>query len=301
MNEIPQDAKSPWVRVRGAAFQYLGVSYFLTQVLIVTARQFGAPSWLGDYLIIALGLGFVLTLTVTLVMARRGSSPPKKRHLLLAGIAAIAGLAVWLASGGQPELRSGEYGIVRESRGLFSTATDVHAFLVVHPQEPFRPTGIRTVAGQKVSVWADGRINVGLAALVAAVEDDSVEPYQWVGPEGEVDATGQPVIRRDLGLPGRERCLLQPAFPYGSLLLLVSPTDRPTPGTARDLKPGREAFVVGPRLEVEARDAGYLVLAVNDVYLDREECDREAFEAGIHANKYFLDNIGFFSVRLQIR
>jgi len=109
------------------------------------------------------------------------------------------------------------------------------------------------------------------------------------------------VIRRDRGLPGRERCLIQSAFPFGSLLLLVSPTDRPTPGTARDLEPGQEAFVVGSHLEVETGARGYLILAVNDVYLDREECDRAAFEAGVHANKYFLDNIGFFSVRLQTR
>jgi hypothetical protein len=26
-----------------------------------------------------------------------------------------------------------------------------------------------------------------------------------------------------------------------------------------------------------------------------------SFEAGVHANKYCLDNIGFFSVRLQLR
>jgi hypothetical protein len=300
MSESP-GAVNPWVRVRNAAFQYLGVSYFLTQVLIVTARQFGAPAWLGDYLIIALGLGFILTLILTFVMARRGVAPPRKRHLVMAGTAAVAGLGLWLISGGQPELRSGQYGIVRESRGLFSTSSDVHAFLVVHPQEPFRPTGIRVEAGQKVSAWADGRINVGLATLVAGAEDGNVEPYEWVGPEGEVDATGQPVIRRDRGLPGRERCLLQAAFPYGSLLLLVSATDRPIPGSVRDLRPGREAFVVGSELEVDVGVAGYLVLAVNDVYLDREDCDPAAFRAGSHANKHYLDNLGFFSVRLQLR
>jgi len=301
LTDESQDPRQPWVRVRNAAFQYLGVSYFLTQVVIVAARQLGAPAWLGDYLIIALGLGFVLTVTLTFVMAKRGKPAPRKKHFLFAGVAMIAGIGLWLASGGQPSLRTGQHGIVRESRGLFSAVTDVHAFLVVHPQEPFRATGIRVEAGRGVSAWADGRVNVGLAALVAAVEDDRVEPYEWVGPEGEVDATGQPVIRRDLGLPGRERCLLQSTFPYGSLLLFVSPTEHVTPDVARGLTPGREVFLVGAELEVEVEKSGYLVLGVNDVYLNRPECDPEAFEAGVHANKYYLDNIGFFSVRLQLR
>lgn len=300
--EAPHDAKEPWVRVRNAVFQYLGVSYFLTQVTIVSARQAGAPAWIGDYLIIALGLGFVLTVTLTFIMAKRGRpGRPRKRHFLFAGVATIAGVGLWLATGGQPELRSGQHGVVRESRGLFSAVTDVHAFLVVHPQEPFRTTGIRVEPGRKVVAWADGRINVGLASLVAAVEDDRVEPYEWVGPEGEVDATGQPVIRRDLGLPGRERCLIQSEYPYGSLLLLISPTENLTPATARELRPGHEAFLIGRELEVETEGKGYLVLAVNDVYLDRPECDPEAFDAGVHANKYYLDNIGFFSARLQLR
>jgi len=297
-----QDPKQPWVRVRNAVFQYLGVSYFLTQVVIVSARQVGAPAWIGDYLIIALGLGFVLTVTLTFVMAKRGKpARPRKRHLLLAGVATIAGVGLWLASGGQPALRNVQHGLVHESRGLFSAVTDVLAFLVVHPQEPFRATGIRVQEGRKVAAWADGRINVGLASLVAAVENDRVEPYEWVGPEGEVDATGQPVIRRDLGLPGRERCLLQSEYPYGSLLLFVSPTEHLTPATARELRPGREVFLIGPELEVEVPESGYLVLAVNDVYLDRRDCDPESFDAGVHANKYYLDNIGFFSVRVQLR
>lgn len=302
MADTPGHETGPWIRVRSAAIQYLGVGWFLTQVSIVLGRQLGWPAWVGDYLILALGLGFVLTLVVTFIMARRGTvARPRKRHLALAGVAAIAGIAVWLASGGQPGLRSGEFGVVRESRGLFSASTDVHAFLVVHPQEPFRTTGIQVEPGQRVSVWADGRINIGLAGLVAAAEDDDVDPYAWVGPDGEVDAAGQPIIRRDLGLAGRERCLIQPAFPYGSLLLLISPTDRPTPGTARQLEPGQEAFAVGTHLQLDARAHGYLVLAVNDVYLDERECDEAAFDAGVNANKHFLDNIGFFSVNVQLR
>lgn len=302
MSKTPNRETGPWARVRNAAIQYLGVGWFLTQVCIVLGRQLGWPSWIGDYLILALGLGFILTLGATVVMARRRTAPrPLKRHLAMAGVAAIAGVVVWLASGGQPGLRSGEFGVVRESRGLFSASTDVHAFIVVHPQQPFRPTGIEVERGQRVSVWADGRINIGLAGLVAAVEDDDVDPYDWVGPDGEVDATGQPVIRRDRGLVGRERCLIQRAFPYGSLMLLISPTDRPTPGTARRLEPGEQAFVVGSHLELEVQARGHLILAINDVYLDSRDCDEAAFDAGVHADKYFLDNIGFFSVNLQMR
>lgn len=91
------------------------------------------------------------------------------------------------------------------------------------------------------------------------------------------------------------------AFPYGALMLLIAPTDRITPATARGLAPGTEIFVVGSQVETRARVSGYLTLGVNDVYLDREECDPEEFAAGRQAGAFFRDNIGFFSVRIRVR
>ncbi len=302
MGQVESGGADRWIRVRNAALQYVGVGWFLTQVIAVMARDFGWSPKVSDYLVIALGLGFVLTVATTLIMSGHPRSRRvRTRGLLVAGLAALAGLAVWLMSGGQPSVRGGQVGIIHESRGLFSTATDVAAFFVVYPQQPFMPTGIRVKRGQTISIWAEGRTNVGLARLVEAAQVGDDVAYEWVGPDGEIDATGQPVLRQDRGRPGREQCLVNGSFPYGSLLLLISPTERVTPGTAREFEPGREIFAAGSQLETKAEINGFLVLGINDVYLDREECDPEWHAAGRNPNIFFLDNIGFFSARVQVR
>lgn len=219
---------------------------------------------------------------------------------MLAAGAAIAAVAVWIASGGLSGPRAGPFGLVNERRGLFTTASDVDGFFVVHPQEPIMPTGIFVRRGQSISAWADGSVNIALARLVEAVGAGDAVAYEWVGPAGEVDGRGQPILRADRAHAGRERCLLNRAYPYGTLLLLVTPADRPLPGAARALVPDREIFSVGAHLEAVAPVAGYLSLGVNDVYLDREECDPEEFAAGRQAGAYFRDNVGFFSARLRV-
>lgn len=302
MDQVESDGSDRWISVRNAALQYVGVGWFLTQVIAVMARNFGWSPRVSDYLVIALGLGFVLTMAATLVMSGHPRSRrARRRGLLVAGLAAFAGLAVWLVSGGQPGVRSGHAGLIRESRGLFSTATEVDAFFVIHPQQPFIPTGIRVSSGQTISIWAQGHINVGLARLVQATQTGEDVGYEWVGPDGEIDSTGQPILRQDRGRPGRERCLVNGSFPYGSLLLLISPSERVTPGTARDFEPGQEIFAAGSHLETKAEIGGFLILGINDVYLDRDECDPDWLAAGRNPNSFFLDNIGFFSARVQIR
>lgn len=297
-----QEAPSRWIRARNVALQYVGVGWFLIQVLAVLGKQLDWSPRVGDYLIIALGLGFVLTLVGALIMDPRRERSRRSRGLALAALAAVAGLVVWLIGGGLPEFRSGEYGLVHERRALFSTSTNVSAMMIVHPQTPFTPTGIRVEAGRSVEVWADGRINIGLARLVAAVQEGDIEAYDWVGPEGEINATGEPIIRADRGFPGRETCLLNQAFPYGALLLAVTPDERLTPAEARLLEPGREIVAVGSHLVHQMDVGGYLQLGVNDVYLDRAEClGPEADNEDRRASIYFQDNIGFYSVRLAAR
>lgn len=292
----------PWIRVRNAALEYVGVGWFLSQVVAVMGRQFGWSSKVGDFVVIGLGVGFVVTMSAALIMARRPVAPGSgRRGLIFAGVAALAALGVWLLSGGISGVRTGRSGLVHESRGLFSTAGEVDGFFVVHPQEPLAPTGIRVRPGQTISVSAQGRVNIALARLVEAMEAGDGVAYAWVGPRGEVDPRGLPVLRRDRGRPGRERCLVNAAFPYGALLALLTPSERITPGTARGLRPDREIFAVGSHLETRAELGGFLSLAVNDIYLDREECDPDAFAAGRDPDAFFRDNIGFFSVRVEVR
>jgi hypothetical protein len=222
----------------------------------------------------------------------------RRRGLALATLAAVAALVVWAAQGGPHASSSG---VVNQSRGLFSTSTDVDGFFIVQPQEPLTPTDIFVARGQTISIWGQGRINIALARLVQAVEMGDAVAYEWVGSEGEVDARGQPILRRDRAKPGREHCLLNASAPYGSLLAVLTPSDHIVPSTVRSLAMDSQVFVVGAHLETTAQAAGFITLAVNDVYLDREGCDPEEFAAGREAGAYFRDNVGFFTVRMQVR
>ncbi len=46
---------------------------------------------------------------------------------------------------------------------------------------------------------------------------------------------------------------------------------------------------------------GYLSLAVNDVYADAEECDPQGFAEGRDADRFYRDNLGFFTARVTVR
>lgn len=302
MSDTELATANRWHRVRDAAINYVGIGWFLTQVSSVLGNELGWSPRVSDFLILALGIGFVATLIVAMIFARRSRGPRVRTGgLVIAILAGIAGFAIWTASGGQPRLQTVGSGIVQESRGLFSTSTDLDAYLVVHPQQPLAATGLEVRRGQSVLVEAEGHINIALARLVEAVEAGDEVAYEWVGPEGEIDATGQPILRQDRARVGREECLLNRRFPYGALLLVLTPTDRPTPGSVRELREGREVFGVGEGLTFTAESDGFLTLGVNDVYLDERECDPDAFDAGRVAGTFYRDNVGFFSVRIEVR
>jgi len=302
MPEEQIGVENPWHRVRDAAMKYVGIGWFLTQVSAVLGDQLGWPPRIGDYLVIALGVGFVVTMAVAILFSRRPRPPGKRAGgLILAGLAALAGVTIWVSTGGQPEFQASVAGFVQESRGLLSTSSDLDAYLVVHPQQPLVPTSLRVRRGQSVTVRAEGHVNIALARLVEAVEAGDEVAYEWVGPAGEIDSTGQPILRPDRARAGREGCLVHREFPYGALLLVLSRTDRLTPGAVRDLAAGREVFSVGDGLTLTAASDGFLTLGLNDVYLDRRECDPEAFDVGTAASSFFRDNIGFFSVSVEIR
>jgi len=292
-----------WAQIRNSALQYLGVAWFLTQVFSVMGREFGWPPSLGNWVVILLGLGFVLAMLGSFASAwRHRMSHIRRRRtgLALAALATIGALAIWLPQRTSLGRVTGPSGLVSQGVGPFSTTPNVNGFFVVHPQEPLIPTNIHVTEGQSLSMWGEGRVNVGLASLVAAAERGDENAYDWVGPAGEVDASGFPVIRQDRGLPGRERCLLSQAAPYGALLAIITPSDRIVPATVRSLTMDTDVFVVGTHLETTVQTSGYLTLAVNDVYLDRAECDPASAEAGRDPGTFYRDNIGFFTVRLSV-
>lgn len=292
-----------WIRIRNAALQYIGVGWFLAQVFAVAAREFGWPAELGNWVILALGAGFVIAMlgeTLRALRHRMSRVPTHRRGLLIAAIAALAALGIWLTQANRMDRIAGPAGLVSEDVGLFTATTSVDGLFVVHPQAPMIPTRVSVTRGQSLRMWGEGSVNVGLASLVEAARAGDELAYDWVGPAGEVDARGVAIIRRDRGKPGRELCLLSRDAPYGALLAMIVPSERIAPGTARSLTPDRDIFVVGDHLEITAQVSGFLVLGVNDVYLDREECDPEAFAAGREPGVFYRDNIGFFTARISV-
>jgi len=303
MNDLETHSSDFWIRIRNAALQYIGVGWFLAQVFAVAAREFGWPADLGNWLILALGAGFVIAMLGETIRAWRhrvSRAPRRRKGLVVAGIGATAALALWMVQSNRMDRVAGPSGLVTEDVGLFSASTSLNGLFVVHPQSPLIPTNVPVVRGQRLVIWGEGSVNVGLASLVEAAQAGDELAYDWVGPAGEIDARGMPIIRRDRGRPGRELCLLSRDAPYGALLAMIVPNERIAPGTARSLTVDRDIFVVGSHLEITTQVAGYLILGINDVYLDREECDPEAFEAGREPGVFYRDNIGFFTARIAV-
>jgi len=289
--------------MRNAALQYIGVGWFLAQVFAVAAREFGWPAELGNWVILALGAGFVAAMlgeTIVAWRARMSKAPRHQKGLAVAAIAGVAALAIWLPQRNSMDRIAGPSGLVSEDVGLFSASSTVNGLFIVHPQAPVVPTQVAITRGQRLVIWGEGSVNVGLASLVEAAQSGDELAYDWVGPAGEVDARGMPIIRRDRGRPGRELCLLSRDAPYGALLAMIVPSERIAPGTARSLTTDRDVFVVGDHLEITAQVSGFLVLGVNDVYLDRQECDPEDYAAGREPGVFYRDNIGFFTARIVV-
>ena len=303
MDNLETSRSDFWIRLRNAALQYIGVGWFLAQVFSVAARQFGWPADLGNWLILLLGAGFVVAMlgeTLIAWRSRMSKAPRHRKGLAVAVFAGIAALAIWLPQRSSMGRIAGPSGLVSEDVGLFSASSTVNGLFIVHPQAPTIPTQVSVTRGQRLVIWGEGSVNVGLASLVEAAQAGDELAYDWVGPAGEIDARGMPVIRRDRGRPGRELCLLSREAPYGALLAMVVPNERIAPGTVRSLVMDRDLFVVGDHIEVTTQVGGYLVLGVNDVYLDREECDPEEFAAGREPGVYYRDNIGFFTARILV-
>lgn len=196
----------------------------------------------------------------------------------------------------------------REYRLLVSPAA--------HPT-PWQDTEIEVRPGDSIEIEAEGRVNINLYGLVQHVErrhaiearidsalqrgtlrpgpDSSRLPERyyteldreaieirrgWTGPEGEPAPWGI----TDLAYPARTENKLVPNAPFGLLIGAVHH------GT--ETPPRREAFQVGARWRhAWSGPAGTLRFAVNDVW-DGED---ERFP-----DKFYVDNLGFFLVRVFV-
>lgn len=235
-------------------------------------------------------------------------------------LALLARVLLFLAD--KSGLQAGEVELSGSPRVVLQQVTDrgrEYRILVspsAHPT-PWQDTEIEIKPGDNVEIEAEGRVNINLYGLIQHVErrhaiearidsalrrgtirpgpDSSRLPERfyseldreaieikrgWAGPEGDPGAAGI----TDAAYPARTQNKLVPDAPFGLLLGAVHH------GTHDP--PRRDAFLVGARWRHQwSGPAGTLRFAVNDVW-DGED-DR-------FPDKFYVDNVGFFLVRVVI-
>jgi hypothetical protein len=235
-------------------------------------------------------------------------------------LAVLARVLLFLA--GMSGLQAGEVELSGSPRVVLQQVTDrgrEYRILVspsAHPT-PWQDTEIEIEPGDTVEIEAAGRVNINLYGLVQHVErrhaiearidsalqrgtlrpwpDSSRLPERyyseldrvnleikrgWTGPEGDAGPGGID----DAAYTGRTGNKLIPDAPFGLLLGSVyHGTHAP---------PRREAFQVGARWRgAWSGPAGTLRFAVNDVW----DAEDQRFP-----DKFYVDNLGFFLVRVVI-
>lgn len=270
------------------------MAWTIVQVVVLGADTWGlSASWKRGAIVVLAG---VYVIGAVIIYRRNALG-----RLSLAGgvqvlvLFVLTGLFVWLVSGGRPTIQMSSMGLVSATRPPFHLTKDVTGYLLKHPQQPWEFTDVRIAAGNTLEVVSAGRVHLSLDRLVQAATADVPPVYEWVGPEGE--ATTRP----DRGSAGREACLLHPAFPYGALLIALADGQQLSISAARELVPGERIFAPGPLFVRRVTDPAFVHVAVNDVYLDRPDCDEAFAAAGGDPATFLADNLGFFSVQVMVR
>lgn len=192
--------------------------------------------------------------------------------------------------------------------------------LMVQPQD-WQNTGIRVKPNDEVTIRGSGSINISMNGLldqiarrrrvearilarmdsgkIALRADSSRLPERyyepadydsirlvrdWTGPAGYPGENAT----RDHRHEGRTANKVLPEAPYGALLGAIHTGSTPPVRSTRF----SESFVVGDSLSMSARRGGTLWLVVNDVWDDEDP----AFP-----RKFYIDNLGFFLVKVQVR
>jgi len=195
-------------------------------------------------------------------------------------------------------------------------------YLVVSPQASWQPTHIYVQQGSKMTIAADGRVNVDFHGIYNEVEtrivlenkvaaahpglrDDvnhtpeeffTEEEWQrlaprhyWSDPEGDFVVTPESFV-------GRQRFKLAPNLSYGALLGTIM-TREEVDSNGEPPSGQKDVFLVGrrwPRKDETVPATGWLWLAINDVV---EPQDAFPKAKGVRVPDLFLlDNLGFYRV-----
>lgn len=195
-------------------------------------------------------------------------------------------------------------------------------YLIVSPQASWQPTHIYIRKGTKITIAADGRVNVDLHGIWERVERRirleeamerlhpslrkdlnhtpeeyfSFEDWQslaprhyWTGPEGE--PTDVPT-----SFAGRKKYKIAPDLAYGALLGTIM-TREDVDSNGEPPTERHEVFAVGrrwpdPRTEEGVPSSGWLWLAINDV-VEPESAFPKAKDIRV-SDVFLLDNLGFY-------
>jgi len=247
---------------------------------------------------------------------------------LLVTLLGLVLLAAWLVPG---ILHLSATSMTLSSKGssveLKSSASDQdNYYFVVNPQSSWQPTHIYIKKGAKMTIAADGRVNVdfrSISDLVQARYDlenkiaethpglskdmnhtpeefFSEEDWQrlaprhyWCDPEGDF-------VVGPTSFVGRKRFKLAPDLSYGALLgTILSREDVDSNGEPPREK--KDVFLVGrrwPKNDETAPATGYLWLAINDVVEPQDEFPKAK---GVRVSDLFLlDNLGFYRVVVNL-
>ena len=193
-----------------------------------------------------------------------------------------------------------------------STKTGEEYLAIVHPQG-WQETGIAVKEGDTLKFEAGGDINIDLGGLVRSIArrhdieekliareakagrwpqekntfspDEKFSPnekaeirplWMWSDPDGAT-ATG------NLAIPARRDESIMKNANYGTLLGAIRETG---------ITPERsDAFKIGKSANVSTHKSGKLYFTVNDVW---------AYDDPTFPNKFFIDNVGFFWVKVTV-
>lgn len=167
--------------------------------------------------------------------------------------------------------------------------------VVVHPQG-WQETAIAVNEGDKISFDADGSVEIDLMGLLDSLkerkvlearngkrpftpeESNQIKPkWLWTNPDGNR-------LTQQLADPERLKMSLAPDHNYGALLAAVRETG---------VTPAREdVFFVGTHAIQKSSKTGKIYFTVNDVW---------DYKDPIFPEKFFMDNLGVFYVRVIVK
>ena len=245
--------------------------------------------------------------------------------LLLVAIPVIA-IVTFLAVRHYLHLDASKLTISTKESGieLMSSVPDKDVYyLVISPQTGWQPTGVCVEEKSKLSVVAQGRVNIDFYGVGDQIQQRikleqkmikshrnlandaghtpeeyfSEKDWQTLKPRHYWSDPGGDAVVTPTSFLGRQKYKLQPKLNYGALIGTYLRQGSNDPDFEPQVKP-EDVFLVGRGWQEENAPKGCLWLAVNDVV---EPQDAFPNAKGVRVHDLFLqDNLGFYRVVITV-